>query len=410
MATRIGFRFAVVYFGLFCLIYAQITFVFTGLLWNLLPDSGVLWQMIALEPLTRRVGRTVFGIDAALNPMSGSGDQAAIWVLMFCLFVIAVVATIGWSVLDRRRTAYPRLAAWFTVFLRLCLGGQMLFYGFAKLIPTQMPSPPLAALLEPFGNLSPAGVLWLQVGTSLPYQIALGSVEVLAGLLLFVPATATAGALVSVVATAQIFLLNMTFDVPVKILSSHLLLISLLLVAPHARRLGAAVLGRATGEERRRPLLSSPRADRVAAVVQVALGLWVAAGCLLLSVQLWQQSGGGRPKPELYGIWSTTEFISDEKRWQRLVFDTPGILTYQLTDGELVDVPASHIDDTLVLSDQSGEPMARFTIVRDGADRLRLTGELEGRPATIVLQRVPLDEFTLHSRGFRWVQEEPFFG
>ena len=54
----------------------------------------------------------------------------------------------------------------------------MLFYGFAKLIPTQMPSPPLAALIEPFGNLSPMAVLWLQVGTSHPYEMALGAVEV----------------------------------------------------------------------------------------------------------------------------------------------------------------------------------------------------------------------------------------
>lgn len=37
------------------------------------------------------------------------------------------------SVLDRRVFACPRLLVWFTLFLRICLGGQMLFYGFAKL-------------------------------------------------------------------------------------------------------------------------------------------------------------------------------------------------------------------------------------------------------------------------------------
>ena len=168
LPTRVAFRFCVVYLGLFCLTFAQITFAFTGVVSRWLPDHAVLWQMLALEPITGWVGRTVLGVDSPLDPNSGSGDQAAIWVLVLCLLVVAVIATAVWSVLDRRRMAYPRLAVWFSTFLRLCLGGQMLFYGFAKVIPTQMPTPPLAALLEPFGNLSPMAVLWLQVGSSHP--------------------------------------------------------------------------------------------------------------------------------------------------------------------------------------------------------------------------------------------------
>lgn len=425
-ATRIIFRFGVVYLGLFCLTFAQITFVYAGIAALWLPQNAVLWQMITLEPVTRWVGRTVFGVDTALQPFSGSGDQAAIWVLVFCLFVVSVVATAAWSVLDRNRPAYPRLAAWFAVFLRLCLGGQMLFYGFAKVIPTQMPSPPLAALLEPFGNLSPMAVLWLQVGTSHPYEIVLGSVEVLAGVLLFLPRTATAGALLSVGATAQIFLLNMTYDVPVKILSSHLLLISVVLLGPHARRLAAALAGRATDAEVRRPLFESARHNRIAAAVQVALGLWVLAGCLILNVQLWQEVGDGREKPDLYGIWSVSEFtvddtprpplITDETRWQRLVFDAPQVVTYQRMNGELVDVAASMEGDTLTLTDLSappGEPpapWATMTVDRQSPDTLRLEGTLDGTPVTIALKRQPLDDFTLRSRGFNWVQDQPYFG
>lgn len=126
-----------------------------------------------------------------------------LYVGLFCLLVIAVVGTAVWSLVDRRRRDYSRLWAWFLTLVRLCVAGQMLFYGFAKLIPTQMPSPPLTALLRPYGNFSPTSVLWLQVGTSQPYEMALGA----AGVLLFLPRTATLGALASM---AQVFLLNMT--------------------------------------------------------------------------------------------------------------------------------------------------------------------------------------------------------
>ncbi|WP_156670722.1 hypothetical protein [Mycobacterium sp. E136] len=40
--------------------------------------------------------------------------------------------TAVWSVLDRRRTFYPRLSAWFFVFLRMFLGSQMFFYGLGR--------------------------------------------------------------------------------------------------------------------------------------------------------------------------------------------------------------------------------------------------------------------------------------
>jgi hypothetical protein len=416
VGTRVAFRFCVIYFGLFCLTFAQITFVFTGVLAQWLPGGAVIWQMRAIEPLTRWVGRTVLGVDTVLHMETGSGDQAAIWVLVFSLLAVAVIATVVWSVLDRRRPSYPRLAAWFTVFLRLCLGGQMLFYGFAKLIPTQMPSPPLAALIEPFGNLSPMSVLWLQVGTSHPYEMALGAIEVIAGVLLFIPRTATLGALVSLAGTGQIFLLNMTYDVPVKILSFHLLLISALLLAPKARRLvDVLALGRGAEPEERPALFASARRNRIAAVAQVALGLWVLVGCLALNLQVWKQVGDGRPKPDLYGIWHVTEFAldgdsvpplaTDETRWQRVVFDHPGLITYQLMNGELVDVVAERTGDTLVLSSAD----ATFTVDRQG-DALRLDGRLKGRPLTITLERQSLDDFTLRSRGFHWVQEEPYFG
>lgn len=415
LGTRIAFRFCVVYFGLFCLTFAQITFAFAGVLAGLLPDGAVIWQQVALQPLTGWFGRTVLGVDAVLTPGSGSGDQAAIWVYVACLLTVAVLVTVAWSVLDRRRGQYPRLAAWFTVFLRLCLGGQMLFYGFAKLIPTQMPSPPLAALIEPFGNLSPMAVLWLQVGTSHPYEMALGAVEVLAGALLFVPKTATLGALVSLAGTGQIFLLNMTYDVPVKILSFHLVLISALLLAPNARRLvDVVVLGRGVGQERRPALFDSPRRNRLAAVGQALLGVWVLTGCVALSLQTWHQFGDGRAKPDLYGIWHVAEFSvdgtqrpplqTDDIRWQRVVFDHPGVLTYQLMNGDLVDVAADTTGGALAVPDGGS-----FKVDRAGDD-LRLVGRWKGEPTTVVLERQPLEDFTLRNRGFHWVQEAPFFG
>lgn len=418
--TKIAFRFCFVYFGLFCLLFAQILFVFTGIIGQWLPEQAVMGQMLLADPVLGWVGRTVFGVDAELRRDSGSGDQAAIWIFVFCLLVVAVVATAVWSVADRRRAEYSRLWAWFLTGLRLCVAGQMLFYGFAKLIPTQMPAPPLAALLRPYGDFSPASVLWLQVGTSYPYEIMLGAVEVLAGVLLFLPRTATLGALLGLASMVQVFLLNMTFDVPVKILSGHLLLMSLVLLTPQVRRLAnILVLQRPSDPASQPELFTDARANTRSARVQALLGVWALIGCAWISWQAWGEYGGGRVKPELYGIWAVREFqvdgtalpplTTDETRWQRLVFDEPGVVSYQRMNGELVPAQAEMTDGRIALSAPDGSALADFTVSRPDPQRLELAGQLDGRAVRIALEQVDLNQFTLRNRGFHWVQDYPYF-
>ncbi len=53
--------------------------------------------------------------------------------------------------------------------------------------------------------------------------------------------------------------------------------------------------------------------------------------------------------------------------------------------------------------------MAAFTFARPTTDTLELTGELNGTPVTLSLDRMDLNSFPLRSRGFHFVQEYPYF-
>ncbi|MBF6329452.1 DoxX family protein [Nocardia transvalensis] len=424
--TRIVFRFTFLYFGLFCLTYPQLITEFGRwfITWLGGSTDAVIWQTTLLGPLLGWVGRTVFGVDAVVRG-TGSGDQTIYWVQLFCLLVVATVGTAAWTLLARRRTEHRRLAGWFLLFVRLCVAGQMLNYGFGKLIPTQMPEPGLTTLLTPYGEFTPMGVLWNQVGTSMPYQILLGAAEVLAGVLLFIPRTAVVGAMLSVVSMAQVFVLNLTFDVPVKILSGHLLLMSLLLLAPQARRLvEVLVLDRATGPSTAPYPFRTRTSRRIAAAVQIALGIWIGSSLLHVSMQFWRDEGPDRPKPPLYGIWAVQDFardgqavpplLTDETRWQRIVFDYPGVMDYQRMDGTLVPAQvkvdtATHrveLADLPAGQDAQPKPLGTFTFQQPGPDRLRLEGELDGHPVTITLDRVDPNTFPLRSTGFHWIRDE----
>ncbi len=215
----------------------------------------------------------MFGVTQPLVIASGSGDKIFDWVLAFCFLVFAAVGTVVWSLAARRRLSYVGFHKWFRLFLRFSLGATMVSYGAAKAIPLQMPYPSLQRLLEPFGHFSPMGVLWYSIGASRPYEIFTGCAELLAGILLFIPATATLGALVALACTIQIFTLNMTYDVPVKLFSFHLILMSIFLLAPDARRLlNVFVLNRTAGPSTVPPLGRSQRAIRIGIIAQVVFG------------------------------------------------------------------------------------------------------------------------------------------
>lgn len=126
------------------------------------------------------------------------------------------------------------------------------------------------------------GVLWSFAGASRPYEIFVGCAELLGGILLVVPRKTMLGALVCLAGLIQVFMLNMTYDVPVKLFSFHLLLMSLFLLAPDLPRLCRFFfLNRVTENSAQGPLFRSRRANRVALALQVLFGLWLLAGeCL----------------------------------------------------------------------------------------------------------------------------------
>jgi uncharacterized membrane protein YphA (DoxX/SURF4 family) len=231
-ATRVAFRFSVLYFGLYVLM--------TQMLAGMLPIPKFRVPVLAEKPPMRNlviwVGNHLLGVKPTVHP-TGSGDTLFDWTYAVTGLLLAALGTVVWSLSARRTTSYPRLSKWFRLFLRVALGTTMFSYGFAKVFPLQMPTVFLSRLLEPYGDFSPMGVIWYSIGAAPGYERFIGSAEVLGGLLLLLPRTTLIGALVTFGVTFGVFMVNMTYDVPVKLFAFHLVLMSIFLIAPDARRL-----------------------------------------------------------------------------------------------------------------------------------------------------------------------------
>ena len=227
--SMIAFRFAFSYF-----IFYIFPFPF-----NILPQLSTVFQPLAewsnkiYEPLAAYV----MGTDYKLPAPNGSGDTVLNYMQFFVGFIFSVVATIIWSFVDRTRDSYEKLLQLLIIVLRYYLAFWMIAYGFAKVFKMQFPSLTTDRLYNTYGESSPMGLLWTFMGYSTVYNIFTGLWEVIAGVFLLFKRTRLIGVLLVIAIMSNVVMLNFAYDVPVKLFSTHLLLMAFVLVGPDIKRL-----------------------------------------------------------------------------------------------------------------------------------------------------------------------------
>lgn len=414
--TRVGFRFFFVYFLLYSF-PRPLTYI---------PGSDRIFARYtqAWHATEVWVGEHVLHLGAPMTRFTnGSGDTTSDYVRVMCLLVLAALTAEVWSLLDRRRADYRKLHSWLRLYVRIVLGAILLSYGAAKVIKTQFPQLFLSTLVEPYGESSPMGLLWSFMEYSAPYTIFAGVVEMLGGLLLFAPRLATLGGLLVAASMTNVFMINMSYDVPVKLYSFHLLAMAVFLVAPDLQRLANVfVFNRRVEGAVNPPVFRRLWLNRGLLGLQLVLGPVFASISLYGSYQNAKMYGFLAPKPPLYGIWSVEEFtldgemrpplVTDELRWQRVIFDSlPSVVALQQMSGErqryLLNLDLSKKKFTL---SERTDPKrtSEFTIERPQADLLLLDGKMDGRQIHAKLHLQPDGKYLLLNRGFHWINEYPF--
>ncbi len=415
-AKRIGFRWVFAYLGLYLLptYLSLLTYI---------PGGGTVNSAYTnlLQAIVSWVGKVAFGVKITVFP-NGSGDTTYNYVEVFFFALVAALAALVWTLLDRRRLEYSKLHDWLRAYVRFGLGFTLIEYGASKVIPTQFPSPSLGKLLQPFGNSSPMGLLWAFMGASPAYTIFAGASEMVGGLLLMTRRTTLLGALACMGVLGNVVMLNFCYDVPVKLYSSHLFLMAFLLAAPDLRRLAdLLVFNRRVEPAVHRPLFAGKLWHRAALVVRTLFLAGFAVLALYETLGIYRIYGAGAPKSPLYGVWNVDEMaldgvvrpplLTDETRWRRVVFDRVDYFSFQNMDDSRRSY-AMKMDAakrTLTLS-QSDKPAwkAAFTYQRPDPDHLLLAGTLDGHPLRATLHRTDPAKRLLTSRGFHWINEYPF--
>jgi hypothetical protein len=351
---------------------------------------------------------------------SGSGDQLFRYIEVASYAIVSLPLAALWTMLDEKRKNYSRLFVVLRLWALLFVATNMLSYGASKIIPSQFPPLNDWQLVRRVGDMSPMGMLWTFMSTSKAYTIFTGVAEFTAGLLLACPATTTLGALVSIAVCSQIFALNMCYDVPVKILSFHLLMFSVLIVSPQLLDLFQAfVLHKAS-----KPLTVLKPFKRKG----LNLAVWSFVWAMLLYTSVYafilsqSESSNGQhstAKTKLGGTW---EIVSSEcdnqeqeryiKIWKLITNSYGNVVVITSTDKQYIYFDWKFSDDgnsVDITTVANARWNAHFDILKVGTSSLELKGTICGAKATIALAKLARgQEFLLKQRGFHWVNEVPY--
>ncbi|HEV7504313.1 MAG TPA: hypothetical protein VGS07_05345 [Thermoanaerobaculia bacterium] len=422
LLKRVAFRFLFSYFVLFFLTGQEVA----GIPFSepLVEKYTKFWYGIAVW-----IGKHLLHIkyDIVMNG-DGSGDTTFQWILLPCYLTLAAAVTMIWSVLDRRRPNYKRLYAWFRLLLRFSLATALIVYGIVKVIPNQMPTPRSFTLLQRVGELEPMRMLWTFIGASPAFETFTGLAELLAGLLLLVPRTTLLGVLICVADMTMVFMMNMCYDVPVKIMSFHYLVMGILLVAPDLRRLADLFLfNRPVGVAETRPLFTRKRLDQAVQILFVVFGLYMIYTSVSSGIKRYEKRNP--PKPPLYGVWSVEELTVDGKdvplatatpvdRWRWVTLEKPGEMRLELKTGahESYAISLDRVAKKMTLAkyqkDLNGKPVlnaagkpqkdpnwqGNLSFNEPETDVLVLDGTLDGHRTHAKLLKMPLI-----GKSFHWI-------
>ena len=287
----------------------------------------------------------VFHVRQALVPLNGSGDTSYGWAQTWLFISLAGIGCILWSLLDRKRAGYNLVNYWLCLFTRYYIAMIAFSYGILKLFAMQMYFPNLSQLATPLGDFLPMRLSWMFIGYSSPYQVFSGVMEVIAGVLLLYRRTTTFGVLFATTVFLNVMMLNLCYDIPVKIYSMHIVVCCLFLAANEWKRiLNFFILNRPAAVS---TVYSFPLTKKWMRIARIVLkiyfiGLAVAAPFY----NYWQYYKSAHPlavkQPIPMGLYDVHVYVfnkdtvalslSDTMRWRDLIFDKDGLGSIKTAD------------------------------------------------------------------------------
>lgn len=153
--------------------------------------------------------------------------------------ILSLLGALIWGFLAGKIQFFKRIRAktWVITIIRYHVALTLILYGLSKVLVLQFGQLDLLTLENKIGSMTGMQFLWKFMSYSEFYTQVTGYIEVIGGLLLLFRRTTFLGAMISLVAMANVVIIDIGYDVSVKMFAIHLLLMVIVLLGYNAQRI-----------------------------------------------------------------------------------------------------------------------------------------------------------------------------
>jgi hypothetical protein len=405
LTQKVLFRFVFIF-----ILFRLISFPFP---YNFLPDIGKYVAPLFVW-LSGWCGTHILHLNYSCTYLQVS-DSTGMYITLLILFCFAFFGTIIWTVLDKERQSYNTLFYAFMVIIRYYLATQLLIYGFDKVFKRQFYLPEPNTLYTPIGNVPSALLYWSTMGLSRLYTVFCGIIEVIPAFLLLFRRTALLGALMSLGVMLNVVVINFSYDINVKLHSIFLLLLGIIIAAPHAESIFRFFMGLGAAKvNMSSPEYYSKKMFRLYAITKIAVIAFILSALLYPTFQTKNFNDDTAERPLLHGAYSVITFIknkdtipaltTDISRWERVFVHRRGYFITEnmndiMKDFSLEYDTAKHLLFVKRYNDTAPN-ILNYTKTSDTT--LLLSGKFEGDSLKVTLKKLDLNKLPALQQGFHW--------
>ncbi len=198
------------------------------------PEDISFWKGITIW-----FGQTFLGWEFYINNLQNGFDSKYDYSRFLLIVCISTIGSVIWLFIDSKiKYSYThKLKVLLQTILRYHIGLTLILYGLAKVFLLQFGSLDINDLETNLGNQSGMGFLWKFMSYSDFYSTSTGLIEIIGGVLVLFRRTTFIGAFILFIAMVNVVLVDIGYDVSVKMFAIHLLLMTVLLIFDNLKQL-----------------------------------------------------------------------------------------------------------------------------------------------------------------------------
>lgn len=271
-----------------------------------------------------------------------TADSYWAYVASLIFFILASLTALAWQAIDKRKTFYA-FYEFVYVIARYYVAFELLYYGIEKLDGIQF-TLQAERLIPSVGSTDPFNLYWISTGASKSYPFFGGLLETAAAILLLFRRTTTLGCLIAIPVLLNVLLINLAYDVFIKLKVFHLLLFCIFIFIPDLNRLYKFfILKQNTSLSlSHSPLIKSKRFYWVQYALKSLLIIYMFFSIVKDEIHYYKQTHHATYQ-ELVGIFNVREFHivrppnvtynMDSLKWKKLaISQSNGVRVQQMND------------------------------------------------------------------------------